>query len=176
MRFIERAPDILHEHEERQYAAKIDGTNQQSHLRPTYTHRRRDSDTVRSVYTCSSPTVVEAAKPSALDQPQKRLSPISRSSSAAGMHRRSPTAPEPPTTSTTLAPPGGTMKQFGTTWVPGDERGPGNGQADVAKGLKKQASVPAQQQHSRPAPPAPQPTLINMNGQASRYFTVRTLP
>ncbi|KAF4577158.1 Dual-specificity kinase, spindle pole body (SPB) duplication and spindle checkpoint function [Pleurotus pulmonarius] len=168
----QRTPDILHEHEERQYAAQVDGTNQQSHLRPTYTHRRRDSDTVRSAYTCSSPTVVEAAKPSALDQPQKRLSPISRSSSAAGMHRRSPTAPEPPTTSTTMAPPGGTMKQFGTTWVPGDERGPGNGQADVAKGLKKQSSVPAQQQHSRPAPPAPQPTLMNMNGQANRHFTV----
>ncbi|KAF7422588.1 Dual-specificity kinase, spindle pole body (SPB) duplication and spindle checkpoint function [Pleurotus ostreatus] len=167
-----RTPDILHEHEERQYASQVDGAIQQSHLRPTYTHRRRDSDTVRSAYTCSSPTVVEAAKPTALDQPQKRLSPVSRSSSAAGMHRRSPTAPEPPTTSSTMAPPNGTVGQFGTTWASAEKRNAANGQVDVAKGLKKQSSIPTQQQHSRPAPPAPQPTLMTMNGQGSRQFTV----
>lgn len=109
--------------------------SQAVHLR-VQTHRRRDSDTVRTpatdVLSVPSPTAVE--HPPGLLSPQTRLI-LSQQHSMASLqvqptpvpqgqvyHRRSPTAPEPPTTSGTLAPPQGTSaQQSGKTWAAGDE-------------------------------------------------------
>ncbi|ESK94975.1 checkpoint protein kinase [Moniliophthora roreri MCA 2997] len=93
--------------------------------RPVYSHKRRDSDTLRSAAypqqtVAGSPTVVDGAVPAYMSPSAKMV----RTSSAGAVavsakHRRSPTAPEPPTTSSSLKS-GATSNQVGRTWAPGD--------------------------------------------------------
>ncbi|CAK5270309.1 unnamed protein product, partial [Mycena citricolor] len=87
-----------------------------THGRPSrFTHKRRDSDTLRSV-----PNVASVS-PSGSSMPGSRLSPTVRSlsssgvSAAAAKHRRSGTAPEQPTTSGMLGP-SGPSSALGRTW------------------------------------------------------------
>jgi hypothetical protein len=106
----------------------------QPHLRPSYAHQRRDSDTLRSVpqtlSTSGSVTAVER-EPSQSALPQ-RISPSGRESNPSRYHRRNPTAPEAPTTSGLINPPGlGGEPGVGKTWAAGD--GPekeGNGEPE----------------------------------------------
>lgn len=94
-------------------------THLQTHMHPAVHHQRRDSDTLRTLgttmATASSPTIHEAL-------------PARRSPSNLGYsigvapqarHRRSPTAPEPPTTSGAIAPPG-LSGPAAKTWAGGD--------------------------------------------------------
>ncbi|KAK0201730.1 other/TTK protein kinase [Desarmillaria ectypa] len=80
-------------------------TNISSHVisvngRPSYaTHRRRESDTLKS-------SVAHSGSPTAVDAPPAKHSPsennLAASASVDAKHGRSPTAPEPPTTSVNL--------------------------------------------------------------------------
>lgn len=90
------------------------------HIHSVAHHQRRDSDTLRSMAavlaTSSSPTMVEAV-------PARRSpSNLGYSSNVAphARHRRSPTAPEPPTTSGLIAPPGLAGNALGRSWTVGD--------------------------------------------------------
>ncbi|KAJ8454299.1 hypothetical protein ONZ45_g19359 [Pleurotus djamor] len=135
-----------------------------SQHRPTYTHRRRDSDTLRSTaYSCNSPTAVEIPRPSAADP--KRLSPVSRSSSSA-MHRRSPTAPELPTNNGTIAPPNASAPAS-KTWAPGEGKDSERGR-DHAAPLKN----PSKQVPLRPPPAVPTGQIQSAAGSNGRQFTV----
>ncbi|KAI0785230.1 hypothetical protein C8Q75DRAFT_333303 [Abortiporus biennis] len=84
--------------------------SQQPHLRPLYGHQRKDSDTLRSA------AMPPAGSPTVMEMLPTRLSPPMRTNSGSGVypnslqanpdvgyaitkHRRSPTAPEPSTTS-----------------------------------------------------------------------------
>ena len=129
---------------------------QPAHLR-VHTHRRRDSDTVRT-----SSDLPNVPSPTIIDHLPNRLSPKTRTplsqqqslpsvpvataaSQGQAHHRRTPTAPEPPTTSGALAPPPGTsVQQAGKTWAAGDERIESESEG---KGPQKE--------RVRPAPPPP---------------------
>lgn len=134
--------------------------SQAAHLR-AQTHQRRDSDTIRT----PANDLPNVPSPTAIEHIPGRLSPKTRSllsqqqsipsvqiqpplaSHAQGQayHRRSPTAPEPPTTSGALAPPPGTgVQPNGKTWTAGDERVESESEA---KGAPKE--------RMRPAPPPP---------------------
>ncbi|KAL0580109.1 Serine/threonine kinase mps1 [Marasmius crinis-equi] len=92
--------------------------------RPAYGHKRRDSDTLRSAPQQQS--TAGSFSPTAVELPP-RLSPSARGvrtsgSGANGLsakHRRSPTAPEPPTTSGSLKA-GASSGNPGKTWANGD--------------------------------------------------------
>ena len=137
----------------------------QAHLRSqVQTHNRRDSDTVRTLALDSalagSPTAVEhlpvrlspKGRPlSSLQQQQPfpviQLQPSQAQSQAQGQvyHRRSPTAPELPTTSATLAPPPGAgIQKNGKTWAAGEEPVESESEAKAT-----------QRERVRPAPPPP---------------------
>ncbi|KAL0961027.1 hypothetical protein HGRIS_006018 [Hohenbuehelia grisea] len=93
-------------------------TSVQHATKPSLHHKRRDSDTLRSVpyfHTASTATAVDGHRPSPIDALPPRLSPRN---TAAAMHRRSPTAPEPPTNSGMSEPP--TAPVVGKTWAAGD--------------------------------------------------------
>ncbi|KAH8104520.1 kinase-like protein [Cristinia sonorae] len=91
-----------------------------SHVRPGIHHQRRDSDTLKSM----APSMVTSTSPTLAEALPARRSPsnLGYSSSAApnARHRRSPTAPEPPTTSGMIAPPGLSANAMGKTWAAGD--------------------------------------------------------
>lgn len=116
---------------------------QPPHLRPTYGHQRKDSETLRTESPAlGSPTVAAPRGPS----PSHREPSASRDSSGsnpgslgrsyapqnglqnglqAGVgamqrHRRSPTAPEPPTSSAMIAPHA--MPALGKTWAGAEGR------------------------------------------------------
>jgi serine/threonine-protein kinase TTK/MPS1 len=138
----------------------------QAHLRSqVQTHKRRDSDTVRTLgldtAPSGSPTAVEplpvrlSPKGRALSSQQRQpfpliqLQPSQLQSQAQGpvYHRRSPTAPELPTTSGSLAPPPGTgVQKNGKTWAAGEEPLESESEAKVT-----------QRERVRPAPPPPAP-------------------
>lgn len=142
----------------------------QAHLRShVQTHGRRDSDTVRTLgidpLSAGSPTAVEhlpvrvspkGRGPSSLQQHpfpviqlQPSQPPLQPPPQPQGQiyHRRSPTAPEPPTTSGTLAPPPGTgIQKNGKTWAAGEEPVESESEAKAA-----------QRERMRPAPPPPVP-------------------
>lgn len=109
-------------------------THQQSNapVRPTYAaHKRRDSDTLRSSYpqapSSNSPTIVDQyAVPARHSPSAKGLVPSTSLdgnnklyTANAAKHRRSPTAPDPPTTSGTLNN-GNTGAPMRTHWVAAD--------------------------------------------------------
>jgi serine/threonine-protein kinase TTK/MPS1 len=138
----------------------------QAHLRSQIqTHSRRDSDTVRTIGldppTAGSPTAVEhlpvrispkGRSLSLLQQqqplPAAQLLPQSQAQGQA-YHRRSPTAPEPPTTSGSLAPPPGTgVQKNGKTWAGGEDHVESESEAKAAQ---RERLKPV------PLPPAPVP-------------------
>lgn len=122
----------------------------QVHIR-TQTHHRRDSDTVRSLAINNPPA---AASPTVADRNPGRLSPSTRNVSSSQLqvhgqayHRRNPTAPEPPTTSGSLAPPPSSGKsKNGKTWAAGDEPADSEPEAKTASRVRQ-----------APPPPAPAP-------------------
>lgn len=106
-----------------------------THLsRPTYTHQRRDSDTLRS------------AQPA-----EQRVSPRE----AARYHRRNPTAPEAPTTSGLINPPGLGGEQQGKTWAAGDERSPTATAGAYQHTAHAQTQRPRESHRQAPTPMAP---------------------
>ena len=119
-----------------------------AHVR-AQTHHRRDSDTVRSI-ALNNPSI--ASSPTAVEHNLGRQSPSGRNvSSSQGQgqayHRRNPTAPEPPTTGGSLAPPPGSGKsQNRKTWVVGDEPVDSEPEAKTASRVRQ-----------APAPPVPAP-------------------
>ena len=143
-----------------------------------YSHKRRDSDTLRSAG-LGSPTLVDARpssrgggiSPPAIrvgrvsppDQRVGRLSPpasrgIGRISpapvSALATHRRSPTAPEPvlQRDDRPQRPPSG------KTWASGDREDENNAsERDREKDVRRAQQQPPPPQHVRAAPPAPAP-------------------
>ena len=123
-----------------------------SHMHPGIHHQRRDSDTLKSM---AGPAVVTASSPTIMEALPVRRSPsnlgLSANAISNARHRRSPTAPEPPTTSGMIVPPGlqgNAMK----TWAAGDlqesdlEQNP----EEPYVALPPQAGVP-----SMPPPPVP---------------------
>ncbi|KAG9315652.1 kinase-like domain-containing protein [Chiua virens] len=140
----------------------------QAHLRShVHKHSRRDSDTVRTLGLDPAP----GGSPTAVEHLPTRLSPKGRPLSSTIQqqpfpiiqvqpsqpqsqlqgqvyHRRSPTAPEPPTTSGTLVPsPGTGIQKNGKTWAAGEEP------------VENESEVKAtQRERMRPAPPPPPPT------------------
>lgn len=138
----------------------------QAHTRSqVQTHKRRDSDTVRTLGLDPAP----AGSPTAVEHLPARLSPKGRAVSLQQQqpfpviqhhpsqpqsqvhgqvyHRRSPTAPEPPTTSASLAPPPGTgVQKNGKTWAAGEEPVESEPEAKAT-----------QRERVRPAPPPPAP-------------------
>lgn len=90
-------------------------------------HRRRDSDTFRAVDVMQEQKYLEQQHQAVLP----RLSPSARTvvptvqanqvGSAPLRHKRSPTAPEAPTTSATLSQPHGNMREALKTWAGGDK-------------------------------------------------------
>ena len=126
-----------------------------AHSKSAYTHKRKDSDTVRSTVqpSSASPTTVEALP--------ARFSPSARtylqsvaSSSAPVRHRRSPTAPEPPTTSGMLGPHGQAAANLRTTWAAGESVPEENvfGSGGVERGrLTTATDPPLLQQVQQPA-------------------------
>ncbi|KAF8895396.1 hypothetical protein BD779DRAFT_724588 [Infundibulicybe gibba] len=163
------------EHEDLDHATS-DAENRQSPSpthnanRPRATHRRRDSDTLRSV------NAPPSGSPTAVDLPP-RFSPSTRAIAAANAkHRRSPTAPEVPTTSGMLAPtPAGPNSK---TWASGNrEDGYVSGREKESRENGRQPPAPAhqpqQQQYAAPtpvmaAPPAP--------AQLNRHIVVWLYP
>ncbi|KAG0700452.1 kinase-like protein [Suillus ampliporus] len=121
-----------------------------AHVR-AQTHHRRDSDTLRSLALNNPPT---ASSPTAVEHNPGRLSPSARNVSSSQLqgqgqayHRRNPTAPEPPTTSGSLAPPPGPGKsKNGKTWAAGDEPADSESEAKTASRVRQ-----------APPPPAPTP-------------------
>ncbi|KAG6377231.1 kinase-like protein [Boletus reticuloceps] len=124
-------------------------------------HRRRDSDTVRTLgldpASAGSPTAVEhlparlspkGRAVSSLQQQQPfpviQMQPSPPQSQGQGYHRRSPTAPEPPTSSLTLLP--GTGIQKNGTWAAGEK--PAESESE-AKAIQRERVRPP------PLPPAP---------------------
>lgn len=98
---------------------------QQTHVRPTHTHQRRESDTLRSGPTPQA-LAAHTQEHDIESQPlPPRLSPSARqyvnapplSTSLGSRHRRSPTAPDAPTTSSTLAPTSSGRDGIGKTWA-----------------------------------------------------------
>ncbi|TCD65100.1 Protein kinase [Steccherinum ochraceum] len=131
-------------------------THLQTHMRPIAHHQRRDSDTLKSIaanmVTASSPTIAEAL-------------PLRRSPSNLGYavtaapnarHRRSPTAPEAPTTSEMIAPPPGLNGHvLGKTWAAGDLQ-----ESDLEQ-HGEEVPVPIPPQKSVPMmPPPPVPDQV----------------
>ena len=111
-------------------------THAQPHLRPSYGHQRKDSETLRTDSPAlGSPTLMNANSTARGHSPNHRDSTSSRDSpgpnpgsgsrtayvsqSAAQRHRRSPTAPEPPA-SAMMAPP--VAPPIGRTWSGADGR------------------------------------------------------
>ncbi|GBE84902.1 predicted protein [Sparassis crispa] len=102
---------------EAEEAAEVERRVRQSpsptHVSSQSRHQRRDSDTLRSLANpLPSPTAVEHLVP--------RTSPPIRGAYPPVRHRRSPTAPEPPTTSEAITP--GPIAVVGRTWAAGDGR------------------------------------------------------
>lgn len=158
-----------------------------------YAHQRRDSDTLRnipqshlpaslstqsSLGTAGSPTVVEHSR---LSPSGRNFPPSSSLSGSQGRHghshRRSPTAPEAPTTSGMLGPIG--AGKPGKTWTAGDESEFGGEsereksrergeERDVAKGSSRQQQPP--RPTSIPALPPAQAAPV-----AGRQFYVRVM-
>lgn len=141
----------------------------QTHLRShVQTHNRRDSDTVRTLGLdpppAGSPTAVEHLPArlspkgrtlSSLQQQQPfpviQLQPSQPQSQAQGQvyHRRNPTAPEPPTTSGSLAPsPDAGIQKNGKTWAAGEQPVESESEAKTT-----------QRERVRPAPPPPAPAV-----------------
>ncbi|CAL1713307.1 unnamed protein product [Somion occarium] len=142
---------------ERQHTPSPTHVATHSHLRPVYTHQRKDSDTLRSMGTnlviASSPTVVEHSR----NSPPNRYYPASSisSSNAAAVslrHRRSPTAPEAPTTSEMIAPPGANGNALYKTWAVNDGRESDNFSDESPNGP---ISIPKNNGPSMPPPPVP---------------------
>ena len=143
-------------------------TSQARHRSQVQGHARRDSDTVRTLgldpVSTGSPTAVEhlparlspkGRTPSSLQQqhpfPVIQAQPSQPPSQPQGQiyHRRSPTAPEPPTTSGALAPPPGTgIQKNGKTWAAGEEAVESESEAKAT-----------QRERVRPAPPPPAPAV-----------------
>lgn len=123
-----------------------------SHARPAYSHQRKDSDTLRSAaaLTPTSPTAVEF--PSRVSPPNRNYVPSSAPSLVAAAatnlrHRRSPTAPEAPTSSAEIAPPNGGSQAAGRTWAAGDSR-------EQEREERYDSAAPSR---NAPAMPPPQP-------------------
>lgn len=188
-------PQQQQPHPSRQSPSPTHGSNANTnptHRPSIYTHKRRDSDTLRSVPPPS-------ASPTAIDLPP-RLSPSARSlagvNAALAKHRRSPTAPEPPTTSGMLAPPGSGGNGVGKTWAAGDGDDYGSGVSDRererdrdrerredrerSKGQQQQqqhvSMQQQQQQYLQAAPPMPAPAPAPPPAQLNRHMVVRMIP
>ncbi|KAI0947460.1 hypothetical protein AcV7_009886 [Taiwanofungus camphoratus] len=176
-----------------------------SNIRPSYTHARKDSDTLRSL-ALSGPSSQSPGSPTAIEFPP-RGSPPSRSSASAyassvpsytpssvssyappatsantnqntpGLtgttavaqnmrHRRSPTAPEAPTTSAGIAPPTGANGAQGKTWAAGDgresEKEEAGGHARSMPVKQNSQQQAHQQQQAQVATPAPDVRSRNM--------------
>ncbi|KAF9049656.1 hypothetical protein BDZ89DRAFT_658844 [Hymenopellis radicata] len=107
-------------------------------------HKRRDSDTLKNAqyvsYSNGSPTAVDIPPPS-----KASSSSISANNVK---HRRSPTAPEPPTTSDVLQH-GAPSAPNGKTWAPGD-REEGDRERERERRPKSQSASPSEPPPSRP--------------------------
>lgn len=119
----------------------------QPHLRAVYGHQRRDSDTLRSMAT----PLVTSSSPTAVDNPLRNSPPSSSYSTANGRHRRNPTAPEPPTTSGVIAPPGLSINTAGKTWAAGESRDSDAG-TPLDEGFHGPTSAPPKNAHMLPPP------------------------
>lgn len=107
------------------------------HLRPgmgVYAHQRRDSDTLRNAPSCTSSSaqsnLATSSSPTVVDN-NNRLSPSSSGrglSGSQGKHRRSPTAPEPGTTSGMLA--NGSGKGSSRNWSGAGEESEFGGESE----------------------------------------------
>lgn len=100
---------------------QLAGSSASTRLRATSGHRRRDSDTVRNTQATAGPSgSVGSPTPAAESAaaPPDRHSPLSRAAVTSARHRRSPTAPEVPTTSKLI---GSSAKATlaGKTWASG---------------------------------------------------------
>ena len=127
--------------------------------RNVYTHRRRDSDTLRSdmLVNPSVPNRDNMEPPPARSSPPNRNGAGSRQSMR---HRRSPTAPEHPTSSAALAHDARRDVIAGKTWASG-ERGPQENERERlpedAIGPVKQTPAPqVQVQHTSASMQPPQ--------------------
>ncbi|KAJ7600492.1 other/TTK protein kinase [Mycena floridula] len=158
-----KSRSIPSSHSERQSPSPTHGNHEPAHgvSRPTHTHRRRDSDTLRNVpstYLSGSPTVNDHYGVPAVPA---RMSPSAKGLAANinVKHRRSPTAPEAPTTSSTLY--NGAASGPRTTWAAGD-RSSGEVQAALVekdRGRERpRAQTQPEQQVPAARPPAPQAT------------------
>jgi serine/threonine-protein kinase TTK/MPS1 len=139
-----------------------------SHLR--YGHKRRDSDTVKSHSAHHiQPSISPTCSPPPIEALPARLSPSAQqlkfatnsnsnhalSSSASARHRRSPTAPDPPTTSGTLHTGSGLGRE--KSWAGGEM---GVNVDEFGANPSSLNGVPTRQQHARHPqqqyPPAPE--------------------
>ena len=159
-------PPDFHEHVPQHEPRRSPSPTHNAHPKSTYTHRRKDSDTVRSTVqpSSASPTTVEALPARFSPSARTYLQSVS-SSSAPVRHRRSPTAPEPPTTSGMLGPHGQASANLRTTWAAGESVPEENvfgsgGRSTTATGppLLQQVQQPVvvsreQQQPQQQAPP-----------------------
>jgi serine/threonine-protein kinase TTK/MPS1 len=164
-----------------------------------YGHKRRDSDTLKSLSShhiqpstspTSSPPPIEALparlSPSAhhLQFPSSSSSNAALSSSASARHRRSPTAPDIPTTSGSLHPGNGLGR--GKTWsgdemaANGDEYGhnPGShGSVPIRQHSRQQqqnqyASAPAAVPAPAPQPQQQQQAQDGRNGRSNMVVRI----
>jgi len=148
------------------------------YLRHQFGHQRRDSDTLRSVPHLQS---AQSSSPTAIDALPSRLSPSARGFSATAAapvpsrHRRSRTAPEPPTTSSMLAP-AAPSNGIGKTWAAGDGKERDSEYEDMPpRAERAQAAPSAPVPTPNPAPPpAPMPAPANSYVPSGPVTEVRT--
>ena len=130
-----------------------------------YGHQRKDSDTLRSA------GLMPSGSPTAVDGLAPRLSPSSGGYSSSGgsgsllsnRHRRSPTAPEPPTNND-MMPQDSAPQGVGKTWAAGEARERDDDYGEVA--VRRNTPAPA------PSPPAqsnmpPQSKHLSLQQQAA---------
>lgn len=166
----------------------------QSHAHPLRTHNRRDSDTLRSLLpplssqsNFASPTAVEhnyRERGDKLSPPPPNLNgaALGNSQTRNGYnHKRSPTAPDPATTSGMLGPSSVGTQGKGQTWAVGDDVAESEREMRAREKLRDMEEVarsaPAQGTQSTTARPisvpAPQPTSQPI-APATRHITVGT--
>ncbi len=134
-----------------------------------YTHQRRDSDTLRSGLPPPNLVIQQSTRENG-DPLSARGSPPGRNSIATSQqssrHRRSPTAPEHPTSSATLAPNTGRDGLAGKTWAHGENEGFDRDRERLIEDFGELAPKPisglqAQQQQQLTAP-VPDPRTRNL--------------
>lgn len=138
-----------------------------AYLRPSFAHQRKDSETLRNEAPALGSPTINAGRPafgggrdSIPPSGGGYLAQAAMQSGGMQRHRRSPTAPQPPTTSGQIAPP--TVPAVGKTWAGNDGReslgrhlgadnylatnGNGDGEIDPHQ---RQSIPPLQQQQSQ---------------------------